>query len=112
MRKDLNVEEVARLAPYEKQMKTAVEARWVSHIPQNGIDVFLEVWKSLTGSERVYRMGCGTCILNLVSDLGVLYFRYKKNEAEKAQESVKSVGVEKSPAGEKKPRKAKNSKQE
>lgn len=108
MRKELNEEEVARLAPYEKQMKTAVEARWVSHIPQSGIDVFLGVWKSLTGSERVYRPGCGTCILNLVSDLGVLYFQAK----EKAQDGEKSAQVGESPAPVKKPRKAKNSKQE
>ena len=84
MRKELNAEEIAQLAPYEKQMRTATEARWVSHIPQSGIDTFLAVWKSLTEQDRIFRQGCGTCILNLVYDLGVLYFKAKKKDEEKA----------------------------
>ena len=102
MRKELNAEEIAKLAPYERQMRTATEARWVSHIPQSGIDTFLAVWKSLTGTDRVFRQGCGTCILNLVADLGTLYF--------KAQESTTPEKVRKPTTAGRKPAKTKNSK--
>lgn len=99
MRNELNAEERGLLAPYEKQMKTAVEARWVSFIPQVGIDTMLSVWKSLTGSERVFRQGCGTCVLNLVVDLGTLYF---KESEEKAAEAPKPKKVGKATAKSKK----------
>ena len=99
MRKELNAEEIAKLAPYERQMRTATEARWVSHIPQSGIDTFLAVWKSLTGTDRVFRQGCGTCILNLVADLGTLYFKAQekpnngeaKSKPAEAAEAPKAV---------------------
>ena len=106
MRKELNAEERAQLAPYERQMRTATEARWVSHIPQSGIDAFLGVWKSLTGTDRVFRQGCGTCILNLVADLGTLYFKAQ----EKPAESPKPAKVSKTTTAARKPRSGKNSK--
>ena len=106
MRKELNAEERAQLAPYERQMRTATEARWVSHIPQSGIDAFLGVWKSLTGTDRVFRQGCGTCILNLVADLGTLYFKAQ----EKPAESTKPAKVSKATTAGRKPRSGKNSK--
>ena len=104
MRKELNAEERAQLAPYERQMRTATEARWVSHIPQSGIDAFLGVWKSLTGTDRVFRQGCGTCILNLGADLGTLYFKAQEKPAE-AAEAPKAV---KTTSKGRKPAKAKN----
>lgn len=115
MRKELNAEERAQLAPYERQMRTATEARWVSHIPQSGIDAFLGVWKSLTGTDRIFRQGCGTCILNLVADLGTLYFKAqeKPNPGEaksKPAESPKPAKASKTTTAGRKPRSGKNSK--
>ena len=68
------------LAPLEPKLKTAVEARWVSHLPQSAIDGMLDIWESLTGTKRPFRQGCGTCILHLCIDLGTLYFAQKDYE--------------------------------
>ena len=73
------------LATIEPKLKTAVEARWISHLPQSAIDRMLEIWEALSGTKRAFRMGCGTCILNLAIDLGTLYF------AQKPQKTAKSA---------------------
>lgn len=109
MKKQLNAEQRAALAPYEKQMRTATEARWVSHIPQGGIDLMLRVWKELTGTDRIFRQGCGTCILNLVADLGVLYFdEPDEKAAEKPAAEAKPAKVSKTTSKAKKPASGKN----
>ena len=124
MKKQLNAEQRAALAPYERQMRTATEARWVSHIPQSGIDIMLGVWKELTGTDRVFRQGCGTCILNLVADLGVLYFavdpekeaidngftKFMEKAAEKPAEAPKPAKVSKTTSKAKKPASGKDNK--
>ena len=76
-RTKLNEEEMTFLATIEPKLKTAVEARWISYLPQSDIDRMLEIWEALSGTKRAFRMGCGTCILNLAIDLGKLYFAQK-----------------------------------
>ena len=82
----LNEEEMTFLATIEPKLKTAVEARWISHLPQSAIDRMLEIWEALSGTKRAFRMGCGTCILNLAVDLGTLYFAKKEDEKRIAAE--------------------------
>ena len=105
----LNEEEMTFLATIEPKLKTAVEARWISHLPQSAIDRMLEIWEALSGTKRAFRMGCGTCILNLAIDLGTLYFAQKKQE--KAQNAPKGAKENKTTSEGRKPAKPKNSKQ-
>lgn len=111
-RTKLNEEEMTFLAPLEPKLKTAVEARWVSHLPQSAIDGMLNIWESLTGTKRPFRQGCGTCILHLCIDLGTLYFAQKpKKTQEKPKNAPKTPKTSKPTAGAKKPASGKNSKQ-
>lgn len=97
------------LATIEPKLKTAVEARWISHLPQSDIDRMLQIWEALSGTKRAFRMGCGTCILNLAIDLGTLYFAQKPQE--KPQNAPKGTKGNKTTAGGEKPAKPKNNKQ-
>ncbi len=100
------------LATIEPKLKTAVEARWISHLPQSAIDRMLEIWEALSGTKRAFRNGCGTCILNLAVDLGTLYFAQKsQKKQEKAQNAPKGAKGNKTTAGGEKPAKPKNNKQ-
>ena len=104
----LNEEEMTFLATIEPKLKTAVEARWISHLPQSAIERMLEIWEALSGTKRAFRMGCGTCILNLAVDLGTLYFAQKpKKTAKSAPNAPKG---NKGPAKGGKGKGAKNSK--
>ena len=100
---------MAFLAPLEPKLKTAVEARWASHLPQSAIDGMLEIWEALSGTKRAFRMGCGTCILNLAIDLGTLYFAQKsQKKQEKPQNAPKGAKGDKTTAGGKKSTSGKN----
>ena len=102
----LTAEDMAFLGTIEKNLRTAVEARWVSRMAGSSVDRMLEIWERLTGQSRTHSRGCNTCILHLTIDLGILYFQQKaaENEAEAAV-------VGNTTAGGKKPAKPKNSKQ-
>ena len=108
-RTKLNEEEMTFLATIEPKLKTAVEARWISYLPQSAIDRMLQIWEALSGTKRAFRMGCGTCILNLAIDLGTLYFAQKSQKT--ANSAPKAPKISKPTAGAKKPTNGQNSKQ-
>lgn len=74
MRKKLTAAQVAALAPYERYFKQAVEAAWCSYPGQAAIDNMKAIWEDLTGHAYPYKAGCPNCLLNLVRDMGTLYF--------------------------------------
>lgn len=110
-RTTLNEEEMTFLATIEPKLKTAVEARWISHLPDAAVDNMLSIWESLTGTKRNFRKGCGTCILHLAIDLGTLYFAQKPKKTQETPESApKSTKTSKTTKGGKKSASGKNSK--
>lgn len=80
MKSNLTNEQIEALAPYEVMFRTAVNASWCSYPGQAGIDKMLSIWNSITGSPYPYQRGCGNCLLNLVRDMGNLYFAAKAAE--------------------------------
>lgn len=99
----LSKDDMTFLASYEKQMRTAVQARWISHLPDVALQRMLEIWENLTGERRSYRKGCDNCALGLVSDLGRLYFRQKEAEAQKLEKAQAQGSEESSTEKETKP---------
>ena len=70
----LTKEHMKALEPYEKYMRTAVRASWASNPGMQGIDTLRRVWEDVTGTRRNMSVSCGVCILNLLKDVGRLYF--------------------------------------
>lgn len=70
----LTKEHMKALEPYEKYMRTAVRASWASNPGMQGIDTLRRVWEDVTGTRRNMSVSCGVCILNLLRDVGRLYF--------------------------------------
>lgn len=99
MKSNLTKEQIEALAPYEVMFRTAVNASWCSYPGQAGIDKMLSIWNSITGSPYPYKRGCGNCLLNLVRDMGNLYFAAKAAEtpAEPAEPEKKAEPAKKAP---------------
>lgn len=70
----LTKEHMKALKPYEKYMRTAVRASWASNPGMQGIETLRHVWEDVTGTRRNMSVSCGACILNLLKDVGRLYF--------------------------------------
>ncbi len=80
----LTADQVHALAPYERQFTQATRAAWCSYPGQAGIAKMCDIWESLTGSKYPYQPGCSNCLLNLVRDLGTIYFAQKDSVLEAA----------------------------
>lgn len=73
----LTAAQLEALAPYERHFTKATEAAWCPYPGQQGIDLMLRTWEELTGHRYGYKPGCPNCLLNLVRDLGTIYFAQK-----------------------------------
>lgn len=74
MNKQLTAAQVEALAPLERYFKQATEAAWCSYPGQAAIQLLRDTWEDLTGHAYPYKAGCPNCLLNLVRDMGTLYF--------------------------------------
>jgi len=86
----LTAEQMKALAPYERHFRQAIEASWCSYPGQDGIRIMLDAWASITGRRYGYKPCCSNCLLNLVRDMGTIYFEQKRvleEEAKKAPET-------------------------
>lgn len=84
----LTADQVRELAPFERFFSQATTAAWCSYPGQAGINKMLDIWTSMTGRPYPYQPGCANCLLNLVRDMGTVYFAQKDAAlaAEKAAE--------------------------
>ena len=92
MKKKFTEKQMAFLATQERDMRTAVESNWSRYPGQANIEQMRKIWEDLTGQTREIRLSCSSCILNLVRDMGVLYFAQKKEqEADLAAAAAKAA---------------------
>ena len=79
--KQLTRAQVLELQPYERYFRQATEAAWCSYPGQAAINKMLDVWATLTGTPYAYKPGCPNCLMNLVRDMGTIYFAQKDSVA-------------------------------
>lgn len=92
MKKKFTEKQMAFLATQERDMRTAVESNWSRYPGQANIEQMRKIWEELTGQIREIRLSCSSCILNLVRDMGILYFAQKKEqEADLAAAAAKAA---------------------
>lgn len=81
MKNQLTADQVQTISAYERYFTQATRAAWCSYPGQAAIHKMLDIWAELTGSPYPYKPGCPNCLLNLVRDMGHIYFAYKEAEA-------------------------------
>ena len=87
----LTADQVRELQPYERNFKQATEAAWCSYPGQAGIAKMQDIWESLTGSRYPYQPGCSNCLLNMVRDLGTIYFAQKDSVLEAEAQTMQAA---------------------
>ena len=93
----LNDAQFKALEPYEAYMKTAYEAKWARNPGHRALELMVQIYREALHL-RAFSMdyNCGTCICNLLADLGKLYFPDKaEREALKAEKKAKKVSTTK-----------------
>jgi len=95
MNKTLTPEQVTALAPYEEKMATAMRAGYATYPGVQALDKMREIWAAHTGNTYPYSPSCSTCIMNLLRDMGALYFEATgKNPADLAPSKTVKISAE------------------
>lgn len=82
----------AALTPYRHYFELAVRERWTRNPGRTALTQMADIWRDvarLPGFRMDYN--CSTCIVNLLTDLGTLYFQDEKAKAEAAEKPVPKV---------------------
>lgn len=87
----LTEEEFRALEPYERHMETALRAGWSRNPGLSALDTMQRIYNRVSKSALKINKGCGVCILNLLKDVGRIYFADKK---EKGQEQMPAEKTE------------------
>lgn len=76
MNKELTQEQYDRLTPYKEHLTRGYYGKYTYCLTRKIFNALVEVYREL-GYTRNMDYTCGTCLLNLTSTLGGLYFNYK-----------------------------------
>jgi len=82
MKLNLTDQQFKALAPYRNYFQTAVHERWSRNPGRTALTLMADIWREvahLPGFRMDYN--CGTCIVNILTDLGTLYFQDEKAKA-------------------------------
>ena len=89
-------EQLNTLSAWEDNFNTAVHAQWARNPGTTGLKVIWEIFTKTTGDTRRFNDNCNHCILSLLQDCGRIYFKDKKELAER-KSSTKEVKVSPEP---------------
>lgn len=85
--KTLTNEQMTALAPFEGRMQTALRSNWCAAVSARDFNVVLQIYNSVTGSIRRNNPDCASCVLELFSDMGRIYFAQRDANARKVKQS-------------------------
>jgi hypothetical protein len=85
--KTLTNEQMAALAPFEGRMQTALRSNWCAAVSAHDFNVVLQIYNSVTGGIRRNNPDCASCVLELFSDMGRIYFAQRDSNARKVEQS-------------------------
>lgn len=88
---NLTPSQVEALRPYEEHFGRAIRSGWSKPLSDATIERLRSLWLEITGSEYHLQNGCGTCTLNLLSDVGWLYYNHTGIDPENTAERQEVV---------------------
>ena len=74
MKKQLTPDQLDQLKPFEQNMAQAAVIGSLRYPGASALEMLRKTWADLTGTTYPFREGCAECIVNLLRDLGLVYF--------------------------------------
>lgn len=84
----LTKEQMDFLKPYEGRMETATKSNWASAVSQTELEGITQILNQVTGGNRRANANCASCILEILTDIGRIYFAQKEAESKPATQRV------------------------
>ena len=73
----LTQEQMTYLSRFEGNMLTAVRSNWTSPLSASDLQMVADIYNKVTGQSRRANANCASCILELLTDIGRIYFAQK-----------------------------------
>lgn len=99
-------EQFNTLAQFEPNFKTALECNYSRYPGQAGVDTLFRIWRELTNTRVNINRSCGSCILNLVKNVGKLWYQEKARREEEERKKEEALKAEPEPKPDKAKKKA------
>lgn len=74
----LTQKQMAYLSKFESNMQTAVRSNWTSPLSASDLQGVADIFNEVTGQNRRANANCASCILELLTDVGRIYFAQKE----------------------------------
>lgn len=85
----LTAAQMAALAPYEENMRTAVKSDYTRGLGANGARLMGRILSEVTGGPSYVNLSCPVCVLNTARRVGKLYFdTLDRNAAEETARRI------------------------
>ena len=82
----LTKEQMEALAPYEEHLRTAYKSGWARNITTGKFRSMKALYDNITGKNNNVNGNCGFCVLDMLRNLGQVYFYTKEIEAREEAE--------------------------
>ena len=92
--KQLTKGQMAVLATYEENLRTAVSANYVRAMRKTDVAILEDLHNDYTGGSRHFNANCQACVLELCKDLGRLYFAQRDAQARSEAEEERWARAE------------------
>lgn len=87
----LTQEQMKSLAPFERHFDTAINGDWSPYPGKTNLEMMDSIWREVSGIRIRTDIACRVCVVDLLKDLGRLYFEVKAQRAkEKGQRTRQS----------------------
>lgn len=82
-------EDYEAVMPYEKDFRRAIDSRYCTGLLQSELEVIHRIYGETLN--RQANLSCGGCILQMMTSVGRMYFRYKEEQEMIARANQKTI---------------------
>lgn len=75
--KPFDKEDYKKVKQYEDKFNTAINSRYITGMTQSDLKFIAEVYKGTL--DRNVNLTCSSCVIQMLSSVGRMYFAYKEN---------------------------------
>ena len=90
----LTQEQFKTLSHYETQLRTAVKARWARFPGTPAMRTIHKIHNEVFKKMTVLNTSCSSCILRLLTEIGVIYFEDKAEMENRVQVSQEQIPIQ------------------
>lgn len=83
----LTQEQMKQLSPFERHFNSAINGDWAPYPGKTNLEMMDAIWREVSGIKIHTDISCRVCVLDLLKDLGRLYFEVAAERAKEKEQN-------------------------